>query len=114
MNQASRSELAKVFLLGVIAALVAVAVFQPEAVRINAADSSSSGGLIALTVQGKKDVKLFVIDTVSKYLAVYAVDTSDRLIFQSARKIQQDLRIEEMNKKSGMSVKEAEKEAKND
>jgi hypothetical protein len=102
-----RIDLVKVFLLGVGVTLLAVLVFRPET-RIALAQEGpvQSGSLMALT--GPDKATLFLVDTSSKQIAQYSIDTKG-LLLESCRTYKSDLLLEDEHKSGGMSVKEVEK-----
>ena len=81
----------KIFLLGVVAALLLTVVIRDGKSAMNAAqaqDHAVAGGLIALTAQtgtGGKQIGLILIDTETKNMAYYLADESKDLRLVSAR-----------------------------
>lgn len=109
MKQQNTTELVKVFLLGVIATLLAVAVFRPNTTNVTyAADGgamgAASGNIIALT--GAEKSTLYLVDTENQQIAQYAVDNA-RFSLRSARHYSQDLKIYEEDRKGGIKISDA-------
>ena len=115
MRSATTVDLVKVFLLGMITAFLAVIALRPNGGVILAANkgggamAGQAGSLIALT--GPSDASLFLVDTTNKHIAQYAVDNS-RFSLRAARAFKNDLWIKDINRKGGIDLKTAEKEAK--
>lgn len=102
----------KIVLVGVtFGLLVAMALYGPRDPAARAADSSSTGGLVALTAQAgssQKDTALFLVDTQSKHIALYVYD-GNNFQLNAARSYMYDLGIHEAGKRAGITVSEAKK-----
>jgi hypothetical protein len=116
MTNEKTMDMTKIFLLGMITAFLAVIAFRPADSSATAADGGGMGaaanGLIA--VSAPKDGDLFIIDTSTKHVAHYNKDNADRFLMQGGRDFTNDLFIKDTDKKAGMSVKDAVKQAKED
>lgn len=114
-KQTSTADLVKVFLLGMIVALLGVLALRPDSGSVQAAGGGgaagpvTANGLIALT--GPGDAALFLIDPVNKYIAQYDIDNA-RFSLRAARYFKNDLYIKDINRKGGIDIDLAEKEAK--
>ena len=108
-------EAIKIFLLGIITAFLAVLVFRPTdglTVAAEGGAAAKGGDLMAVATQrGNSDAVLSIIDPTNKYIAQYSVDNA-RFNLRAARYFKNDLYITDINKKGGLSVKDAAKEAK--
>ncbi len=106
----STADAAKLFLLGMITALLAVIAFRPNQAATYAGTGGvgNAGGLIAVT--GEEKGTLFLVDPVNKYVAQYAVDNA-RFSLRGARYFKQDLYIRDENRRGGIPVEMAEKMA---
>ena len=113
----------KIFLLGVVAALLLTVVVRDGKSAMNAAqaqDHAVAGGLIALTAQtgsSNKTIGLIIIDTETKNMCYYLADEAQPLRLVSARHYGFDVGIQELPfKRLGYDVyeeKELPKEIKN-
>jgi len=100
----------KIFLLGMIAALLLITALRPESGVGMAATSATSKGGDLMALAGTNG-QLFVIDTVNKYVAQYAVrQNNGEFTLFAGRYIGHDLAISETFKRNGMTVKEAKEE----
>ncbi len=103
------TDVVKIFLLGVVTALLAVLVFSPSRSITLAGDAggavSQMGDLMAVAVSGE-DATLFLIDPVNKQLAAYNYG-GDELNLNGARHYSQDLLLEYASSNRGMTVEEA-------
>jgi hypothetical protein len=102
------AEVVKIFLLGMIAAFLAMIALRPEQSVVRADSGVKSGDVIAVTAPDR--ATLFLIDTSSKQIAQYGVDTN-RFSLRAARHYGYDLSIEEATSPQGMDLKEAKKKA---
>lgn len=94
----------KVFLMGVIAALLLTVVLQDGKQmmqKANAADQATAGGLIALScpVNNNKSMGVILIDTSTKNMAFYIGDESSKFNMVAARHFGYDLGIKYLKHK---------------
>ncbi len=100
-------EAVKMILLGMTVAFLAVLAIRGGGEGL-AADHAAGGSVIALTVSDTKDTYLYLVNTESKHIALYAYD-GNKFGFRASRSYQYD-RLEDMNDRRGMSVKDAKQE----
>lgn len=101
-------EAIKIFLLGMIVALLGVIAFRPqEQGAAYADDGSAAGGLIAVT--GEEKSTLYLIDPAKKVICQYSTDNA-RFTLRGARYYKNDHGLYDDNKAGGgIPVKEAKK-----
>lgn len=104
----------KIFLLGAIVALLAVAVLKSyygsNGNMLLAADSGTGNGLIVVTM-GSDNEEILVVDSVNHRMAVYDYDSS-KIKLKAARNMEYDLKIEkDLSDRSGLSYDEIKKMA---
>lgn len=94
----------KLFVAGVVVALLAMIAFQ--GMDKAQAGGGSAGSLIALTGVQQNTAVLYLVDAENKSLALYAYD-GNLFQFRAARYFAYDLGIFELNNRSGVSVEDA-------
>lgn len=101
------SESMKMFLLGLVVALLAVIALRSDSGVATAADSGGSGNLVALAQSSKNAAMLFLVDMQTRHIAVYMAE-DNKFAFQAARSFRYDLGITEADGRK-ISVADAKK-----
>ena len=103
------AEAVKVFLLGVIVALLLVVAINPAGQFSFAGTSgvSQKGGLIVVSgdSKGSNDELVFIVDTVNNYVAQYGRQGNGQFVLYGARNFANDLRIRDKYNRNGIKVK---------
>lgn len=110
MKASHVDEKVKIFLLGMVTALLTIIALRPDGSQsLHASDGYGMGagadGVFALT--GPENATLFLVDTNNKQIAQYSMEPG-HFSLRRARHYAQDLKIYDDGQKGGITVKKAE------